>query len=89
MQLAPFLTVEHLSEALTVWAGNDQCRQAARMPELATALYRATAYLGTAQPPVFVAFLSAVQSQATSDDSYYRYPELENALTAAGYRLEL
>lgn len=61
VQHAPFLTVENLKAALTAWANNSQCREAAQMPDLAVALFRDTAYLGVSQAAAFVTFLGEVQ----------------------------
>lgn len=85
VQHSPFLTVNTLTAALTAWADNDQCRMAAQMTDLAAALFRSTAHLGAGQPAAFVAFLGKVQSLAVAGDTYYRYPELETALRAAGH----
>jgi hypothetical protein len=85
VQHAPFLTVETLKTALTAWASNSQCREAAQMPDLAVDLFRSTAYLGADQAAAFVTFLGEVQALAKSGDGYYRYPALEVALAAAGH----
>jgi hypothetical protein len=84
VQHAPFLTVETLGTALTAWANNSECREAAQMPDLAVALFRITAHLGAGQAAAFVTFLGEVQGLAKQGDSYYRYPALEAALRAAG-----
>lgn len=85
VQHAPFLTVETLKTALTAWAGNIDCREAAQMPDLALTLFRSTAHLGAEQGAAFVAFLHQVQGRAKDGDSYYRYPALEAALRAADH----
>lgn len=85
VQHAPFLNTDDLQTALTNWADNSQCREAAQMPELSVALFRGTAHLGPAQAKAFVDFLARVQSLAKKGDSYYRYPALEEVLGAAGH----
>jgi hypothetical protein len=85
VQHGPFLTVETLKVALTAWADNSQCREAAQMPDLAVALFRSTTHLGIEQGKAFANFLGEVQAQAKKGDSYYRYPALEAALYTAGY----
>jgi hypothetical protein len=85
VQHAPYLTVETLKTALTNWAGNVDCREAAQMPDLALTLFRSTAHLGAEQGAAFVAFLCQVQERAKVGDSFYRYPALEAALRAAGH----
>ncbi|MEU0884784.1 hypothetical protein ABZ345_39845 [Lentzea sp. NPDC005914] len=84
VQHAQFLTVSDVEDALDKWASNNQCREAAQMPELAVALYRNTGHLGPARGKAFVDFLAAVQALADEGDSYYRYPALEEALRSAG-----
>jgi hypothetical protein len=44
VQHAPFLTGENLEAALTAWANNSQCREAAQMPDLAVALFRSAVW---------------------------------------------
>lgn len=56
-----------------------------QMPDLAVALFRATAHLGHAQLKMFVDFFEKVQSLAQEGDSYYRYLALEESLRAAGH----
>ncbi|BCN51960.1 hypothetical protein RE9425_03500 [Prescottella equi] len=83
VQYAQVLTALDLKNALQLWAGNDQCRNASQMPELAVTLFRRTTHVGSEHQPIFAQFLNQVQMTAAPDDSYYRYPELEAALRVA------
>ncbi|TWH52639.1 hypothetical protein L612_002000000500 [Rhodococcus rhodochrous J38] len=84
VQHAPFLDSADLQSALDEWANNYECRTAAQMPELAVTLFHSTAHLGRARLRTFASFLTQVQSLADADDSYYRYPALEEILRASG-----
>lgn len=84
VQHAPFLTVDILRKVLSDWCDNSECRQAAKMPELAVHLFHGTAHLGQARAAVFVEFLTGIRALA-GESEYYSYPALEIALRTAGY----
>lgn len=78
---AGFLTTDDLAAALLAWAGNEDCRRAAAMPDAAVELLHRTSYLGPERAVAFEEFLTTVRTYYTDpDDDYYRYPGLEQAL---------
>jgi hypothetical protein len=83
-----FLTIDQLRAALRSWANNNQCREASAMPELAVALYRATAHLRPDDQPVWNQFLTDVRSHLTGNpamadyEDFYSYRQLEAAAAA-------
>ncbi|ATY17090.1 hypothetical protein CU254_41670 (plasmid) [Amycolatopsis sp. AA4] len=85
VQHSPFLSLDDLHAALTAWADNHECRRAAQMPELAVALFRTTARLGTIRATAFVDFLTKIKDLSEENDSYYLYPALEVVLRDGGH----
>ncbi|GAB3161959.1 hypothetical protein GCM10027258_80010 [Amycolatopsis stemonae] len=83
VQHAAFLSLDTLGEALTVWCGNNQCRDAAEMPGLAVQLLHATAHLGVARGPLFSDFVAKCEF-AAGEGEYYSYPDLKSALRNLG-----
>jgi hypothetical protein len=71
---AAFLTAADLTALLDAWIDNDQCREAAKMPEHALALYHATVHLPGAQE-AWRNFTSRAK-ELSSDSEYYHYAEV-------------
>ncbi len=78
-----YFTLKELRVVLTAWCGNDQCRQASQMPNLAVELVAVTAHLGPARYSIWQEFLTRVREIEPLDSSY-RYEVVEAALHAAG-----
>lgn len=78
---AGMLALDDLTAALQECAGNDQCWRAAAMPEAIVNLLHNSSHLGPGRAAAFREFLTAVRNAlGDTDDDYYRYPALENAL---------
>jgi hypothetical protein len=79
---AEVLTLSELADVLQACLGNDQCWRASDMPRSIAELCRAAIHLGRGRIEPFQEFLSTIDDMmAGSDDDYYRYPELRDALT--------
>jgi hypothetical protein len=79
----PYFTMEELRAVLIAWCDNDQCRQAAAMPNLAVELFAATTHVGSAQCSIWQEFLTRVR-EIEPQDSCYRYEGVETVLHALG-----
>ncbi|MFI9536791.1 hypothetical protein ACIG56_26515 [Nocardia fusca] len=84
VQHARFLSIDTLSQALTTWFDNGQCRNATEMPGRAVELLHATAHLGAARGPLFAEFTSKCETEAGAGE-YYSYPALKAALQTLGF----
>ncbi|WP_043735956.1 hypothetical protein [Nocardia asiatica] len=83
---AGFVTRSSLQEALTAWQNSNECVFAAQMPAIAVTFFAATQHLGSDRLAVFGRFLSVVKEKAHNASApFYAYPDLENALIAAGW----
>lgn len=83
MSHAGYLSIDTLTEALTAWYDNSQCREASEMPSLAVQLVHATAHLGAARGPLVVDFVTKCEVAAGVGE-YYNYRDLKATLQSLG-----